>query len=132
MKPLHPTACDFMVYQGYKIDLKFVFPKREINFWIQHLTSSLINHLVTMDHNIFLKSLTCEFSHCIFHQTLIIHFLINNLLLSKFIQERHTGGGIRTNNNLFVPCDSVFGGFLRLFFHFHTVSTGYSQLFCKF
>ena len=42
----------------------------------------------------FLKSLPCEFPHCIIHQPLIIYFLIDDLLLSKFIQARHTGGGI--------------------------------------
>ena len=67
-----------------EIGLKFTLPICGINFRIQHLTCSFINHRVTIHHNIFLKSLACEFSHYIFHQPLIIHMLINNLLLSKF------------------------------------------------
>ena len=83
MKLLHLTACDFMVYKDYKIDLKFVFPICEINLLIQHLTCSFINHRVTIHHGILLKSLPCELLHRIFHQLLIIYFLINGLLLSS-------------------------------------------------
>ena len=83
MKLLHLTACDFMVYKDYKIDLKFVFPICEINLLIQHLTCSFINHRVTIHHGILLKSLPCELLHRIFRQLLIIYFLINGLLLSS-------------------------------------------------
>ena len=124
---------------------------------IQHLTCRFIDHRVTIYHNIFLsiivspsitiffyrsvspsitiffcKSLPCEFSHCIFHQLLIMYFLINDLLLSKFIQARCTRGGIWTKNNLLVLCDGVFDGFFKLFLCFHSVLTRYIQLFCKF
>ena len=47
---------------------------------------------VTIHHDIFLKSLPCEFPHRIFHQLQIIHMQINGLLLSKFIQTRHAAG----------------------------------------
>ena len=87
--------------------------------------------LSTIHHDIFLKSLPCEFPHCIIHQPLIIYFLIDDLLLSKFIQARHTGGGIWTKNNLFEPCDIVFDGFFKLFLCFHTFLKGYIQLFLQ-
>ena len=62
MKPLHLTACDFTVYKDNKNQpLKPFFPISRINFRIQHLTCSLINYLVAIHHNIFLKSLSCEF-----------------------------------------------------------------------
>ena len=112
--------------------LKFVFPVRGIDIKIQHLTSYHINHCVTIHHNISLKSLPWEFAYRIFHQLLIIHFLINDLLLSKLLQTRHTGRGIWTKNNLFILCDSVFDGFFKLFLCFHTISKWYIQLFCKF
>ena len=83
-----------------KIGLKFVFPVCRINLRIQHLTCSFINHRVTIHHNISVKSLPCEFPHRIFHQLLIICFLVNYLLLSEFIQTRHTGRGTWTKNNL--------------------------------
>ena len=93
MKLLHLT-CDFMVYKDYKIGLEFIFPVCRINIRIQHLTSSLFNHRVTIHHDFFLKSLLCEFPHRIFHQLLILYLLINDLLLSKFIQTGHTGRGV--------------------------------------
>ena len=73
---------------------------------LQDLTPRLSSYWSSYHHplqyfNISLKSLLCEFSHCIFHQPLIIHFLVNDLLLPKFIQARHTGKGIWTKNNLF-------------------------------
>ena len=119
MKLLHPTACDFMVYKDYKNQpLKFIFPICGINFRIQHLTCLLLDHRVTINHNISLKSLPYKLSHCIFHQLLIIYFLINDLLLLKFIQTCHTGGGIWTKNNLFVPCDGLVDGFFKSSFVF--------------
>ena len=126
----HPTACD--VHKDYRISLKFAFPVCRINFRTQHHTRSLINHRVTIHHNIFLKSLPCEFPYRIIQQPLIIHMLINGLLLLKFIQTRHAGGGIRTKNNLFIPFDGVFGSFFKLFPCLHTISMRYIQLFCKF
>ena len=63
----HPTACNFMVYKDYKICLKFVFPICRISFRAQHLTCSLLNHRVAIRHDIFLKSLPCEFSYRIIH-----------------------------------------------------------------
>ena len=110
MKLLRLTACHFMAYKGYKVSLKFIFLIREIDFRTQHLTCFLISPCVTIHHNIFLKPLPCEFPHCIIHQLLMIYFLINDLLLSKFKQARHTGGGIWAKNNLLIPCDGVFHG----------------------
>ena len=92
MNLLRLIICHFMVYKDYKIGLKFVFPICGINFTIQHLTCSLIDHCATIYHNIFLKSFPVKFPNCIFHQSLIIYFLINDLLLLKFIQTRDTGG----------------------------------------
>ena len=53
MKLLCPKACDFMVYKDYKNRLNFVFPVCGINFRIEHLTCSFMNHRVTIHHNIF-------------------------------------------------------------------------------
>ena len=66
-----------------------------------------------------------EFPYCIIHQLLVVHFFIDDLLLLKFIQARHTGGAICTKNNLFVLCDGVFDGFFKLFLCFHAVSAEY-------
>ena len=132
MNLLHPTACNFMVYKDYKIGLKFVFPICRINFRTQHLTFFLINHRVTIHHDNFLKSLPCEFPYRIIHQSLIVYMLINDLLLSKFIQARHTDGSIRTKNSLLIPLDGVLDSFFKFFLCFHTISTRYVQFFCKF
>ena len=71
MKLLRLTTCDFMVYKDYKIGLKFIFPVCRINLRIQDITCPLINHFITIHHDIFfLKSFPCEFSHCIFHRPL--------------------------------------------------------------
>ena len=59
----HPTVCNFMVYKDYKSDLKFIFPICGIDFRIQQLTCSFINHCITIHHNIFMKSIPCEFSY---------------------------------------------------------------------
>ena len=132
MKLLRLAACDFMVYKSYKISLKFVVPMCGINFKTQHLTSLLINHCVTIHPDIFLKSLPCENPHRIIHQLLSIYFLINDLILSNFIQTHHKDKGIWAKNNLLVLCDGVFDGFFKLFLCFHAVLTGYIQFFCKF
>ena len=108
----HHTAYDFIVYKDHKINLKFVFPIHGINFRIQQVACSLINHRITIHYDIFLKSLPCEFPYCIIYRPLIIHMLINDLLLS-FIQARHTGRDIRTKNNLLIPFDGVFDSFFR-------------------
>ena len=121
-------TCDFMIYKDYKICLKFVFPICRINLRIQHITCSFINHRITIHHEIFLKSFLCEFYRCIFLQSLIIYFLINGLLLSKFIQTCNTDGGIRAKNNLLIPLDGVFDSFFKFFLCFHTVSTRYTFL----
>ena len=76
MKPLRPTASDFVVHKDYKIDLKFVSPVSGISFRTHYLTCPLINHRFIIYHNIFLKSLPCESPHSIFHQPLIIDMLI--------------------------------------------------------
>ena len=132
MELLHPKACDFMVCKDYKNCFKICVSNMPNQPQDSTPHRFFIDHSVTIHHNISLKSLPCEFPHRIFHQLLIIHFLINDLLLSKFIQTSHTGGGISTKNNLFVPFDGVFDGFFKLFFCFHTVLTWYIQLFCKF
>ena len=121
-------TCDFMIYKDYKIGLKFVFPICRINLRIQHITCSFINHRITIHHEIFLKSFLCEFYRCIFLQSLIIYFLINGLLLSKFIQTCNTDGGIRAKNNLLIPLDGVFDSFFKFFLCFHTISTRYTFL----
>ena len=129
MKLLRPMACAKTIkFQP----LKFVFPIRGIKFRTQHLTCFLINHHVTIHHNIFLKPLPNEFPRRIIHQLLIMYFLINDLLLSKFIQACCTRGGIWTKDNLLVLCDGVFDGFFKLFPCFHSVLKRYIQLFCKF
>ena len=107
MNLLRPTACDLMVYKNYKISLKFFFRVCRINLRIQHLSCHFNNHPVTVYHNISLKSLPCNFPHRIFHQLLIIYFLINDLLPSKFLWARHTGRAIWTKNNIFVHCESL-------------------------
>ena len=125
----HHMAYDFIVHKDHKISVKFFFPVRGINFRTQRLACPLINHRVTIHHNIFLKSLPCEFPNRIIHKSLIIHMLINDLLLSKFTQAYHTGGDIQTKNNLLIPFDGVFDRFFKLFLCFHTISTVYIQLF---
>ena len=92
MNPLHHKAYNFIVYKDYKTSLKFVFPICSINFKAQRLSCSLINHHIIIHHNIFLKSLPCEFPNRIIDQSLIIHMLINDLLFSKLIQTCHTSG----------------------------------------
>ena len=131
MRLLHLPTCDFMVYEDYKISLKFVFPIHGINFRTQHLACSPIYHRFTTHHNILLKSLPCEFPYRITHQLLIIYFLINDLLLSKFIQVRLTDGGMRTKNNLLVPCDGVFDGFFKLFLFFIHFRQGIFNIFAS-
>ena len=127
MKLAHPMACNFMVHKGYKINhLKFVFPISEISFRAQHLTSPFINHLAIIHHHVFLKPLPSEFPCRIIHQLFIIHFLINDLLSSKFIHACHTDRGNWTKNNLLVPCDSVLDGFFKLFLCFHSFDRVYS------
>ena len=126
MKLLHHTACDFMVYKDYKNRFKeCFFSVYRISLRTQYLTYPFIDYHVPIHHNIFLKSLPCEFSHCIFHQLLIIHILINDLLPSNFIQTRHIGGSISTKSNLFVPCDGIFDDFFKFFPCFQTISMGY-------
>ena len=39
---LHPTACDFMVYKDYKIDLEFIFITSIINFRNQEFICSIV------------------------------------------------------------------------------------------
>ena len=119
----HHTTCNFMVHKDYKIDLKFVFPICRINLRTQHLACPLINHYITIHHNIFLKSLPWEFRYRIMHQPLIEHMLINDLLLSNFIQTRQAGGGIRTRNNHLISLDGVFDSFFKFFLCFHAIST---------
>ena len=67
----------------------------------------LLSIIVSPSIAIFFEVPPMEFSHCIFHQLLIIHMLISDLLLLKFIQTCHTDRGIWTKNNLFVPCDVI-------------------------
>ena len=86
----------FWSVKTIKISLKLVFPVCRINFRIQHLTCSLIDHPITIHHDISLKSLLCNFPHHIFYQLLIIYFLTNDLLLLKFLLACHTGRIIRT------------------------------------
>ena len=90
MKLLRPMACDFMVYKDYKINLICLS-----SMWnqLQDPTPPLLCYQssFTIHHNISLKSHICKFSHCIFHPPLIIHFFVNDLLLSKLIQIRQAG-----------------------------------------
>ena len=79
----------------------------------------------------FFEGLPSKLPPRIIHQFLIIHVSINDLMLSKFIQARYTSGTICTKNNILIPCDGIFDGFLKLFPSFHAVSTGHIQLFSK-
>ena len=132
MNLLHPTACNFMVYKDYKINSQ--------NLYFQYVESTsgsntspvLLSIIVSPSITIFFE-VPPKRVLSLYHPLTFDHILfINGLLLSKFIQARHTGGGIWTKNNLLVLCDGVFDGFFKLFFCFHAVSTGYIQLFCKF
>ena len=80
-RSLRPRHVILWSIKTIKINLKFVFPVCGISFKIQHLTCPLMNHRITIHHDIFLKSLPLSFPHLIFHQPLIIYFLINDLLL---------------------------------------------------
>ena len=62
---------------------------------------------------------------------MIIHTLINDLLLSKFIQACHTDGCIPTKNNFLVSFDGVFDSFFKLFLCFHETSCSYIISFCN-
>ena len=92
MELLHPKACDFMVCKDYKNCFKICVSNMPNQPQDSTPHRFFIDHSVTIHHNISLKSLPCESPHRIFHQLLIIHFLINDLLLSKFIQTSHTDG----------------------------------------
>ena len=131
MKLLHLTTCDFMVCKDYKSTLKIFFPIHQVNLRIQQLTCSPIYHHVTIHHDIILKLVPSKFPSRVIPQLLIIHFFVDDLLPSKFIQTRLTDGVIWEKNNLFGLCDGAFDGFFKLFLCFHTVSMGYIQLFCK-
>ena len=116
MKFLHLTECDFMVYKAIKSTLKIYFA----NMWnqLQDPAPHLFSFLPLSHH-----PLTSTFDHTLFYQWLADF---------DIIQARHTNGSIWAKNNLFVPCDGVADGFVKLFLCFHTVSTEYIQLFCKF
>ena len=60
-----------------KIGLKLVFPVCGINCRIQNLICPLIDHRFIIHHNISLKPFPCQFSHCILHQPLMIHFFLS-------------------------------------------------------
>ena len=97
-----------------------------------HNTSPVLPSIITSSSiMMFSKSLPCKFSHCVFYQLLIIYFLINGLLLSKFIQTLHTGGGIGTKNNLLILCDGFFYGFFKVFLCFHCSFDGAYSTFLQ-
>ena len=98
-----------------KSTLKICLSIREVNFKIQHLTCSPMYHHVINHHDIFLKLVTSEFPHRICHKLLIIHFFIDDLLLSKFIQARHADRVIWATNNVFAFCDGVFNSFFNFY-----------------
>ena len=127
----HHTAYDFIVFIDYKISLKFVFPICRINFRIQHLTCPIINHRTTFHHNAFLKCVLCEF--LIVSAISLWSYTCWSMIccLQSSSRHIHTGGCIWTKNNLLIPFDGVFDSFFKLFPCFHTISTGYIQLFCK-
>ena len=90
-------------------------------------TSPLLLSIILLSSiTVFLKPLPSEFPCRIIHQLFIIHFLINDLLSSKFIHACHTDRGTWTKNNLLVPCDSVLDGFFKLFLCFHSFDRVYS------
>ena len=70
MKPLHPTACDFMVYKDYKIGLKFVLPTNIINF---RITCSPVYYHITIYCYIFLEFIPSQFPYYIINKLLIIY-----------------------------------------------------------
>ena len=134
MKLFRLTVCDFMVYKykDYKINLKSALPKHGINFRspTPHLFSdqSSCHQPSQYLFEVPPKRVSPPYHPSTFDHTLFI----DGLLLSKFIQARHTDGGIWAKNNLLVLFDGVFDGFFKLFFCFHAVSMGHIQLFCKF
>ena len=122
MRPLPLTACDSMVHKGYKFSLKLVVPIRKINFRVQHLTCSPIVYVRS-------KQVSLPYHPLTFGRTL---FLLMTCYFQSSTKHVNTGGAICTNNNFLVLCDGVFDDFFKFFFCFHTVSTGYIQLFCFF
>ena len=132
MKLLHPMTCNFMVYKDYKNQLKICIS----SMWnqLQDPTPHLSSYRSSCHHSsqYFLEVPPMRVSSSYHPLTLDHTFLTNDLLLSKFIQVCHTGGGMRAKSNLLVLCDDVLDGFFKLFLCFHTISMWYIQLFCKF
>ena len=79
----------------------------------------------------FLKPVQSEFPYRIIHQLLVAHFLIDDQLLLKFIQGRHTGEAICTKNNLFVLCDGVLMAFSSSSFVFIQFRRGIFYFFAS-
>ena len=79
-----------MVHKDYKNQFKICLS----SMWnqLQDPTPHLSSYQSSCHHpsRYFLKSFPCEFCHRIFHQPLIIYFLISDLLLLKFTKARHT------------------------------------------
>ena len=79
-----------MNYKDYSIDLEFLFLTCIINFKIQDIACSLLYQHVTIHYYVFLKIIPNQLSYCIIHKLFSIHFIINYLLLPKFIQAFYT------------------------------------------
>ena len=94
MRTPHLTRCYFMIHSTIKSTLKFFFSNTQNQ--LQDPTPQLFFYQSLRHHPspYFLNPLPSKFSHRIIHQLLIIHFFIDDLLLSKFAQARHTGGNI--------------------------------------
>ena len=109
MKLFRLTVCDFMVYKykDYKINLKSALPKHGINFRspTPHLFSdqSSCHQPSQYLFEVPPKRVSPPYHPSTFDHTLFI----DGLLLSKFIQARHTDGGIWAKNNLLVLFDGV-------------------------
>ena len=78
-KHLCLTVYDFMVYNDYKIDLKFHFITNTLNSRTQDFTCPLVYHYV--HYCVFPQIILSQLSYCILHELLIVFFLINYLLL---------------------------------------------------
>ena len=126
MKLLRLTICDFMVYKDYKIGLKFIFPVCRINLRIQDITCPLINHFITIHHDIFFEVLSMR----IF--SLYLPSAFETCCFRSSSKHAIQAGVSEPKNNICVPCDGIFHFFFKLFPCFYAISTGYIQFFFKF
>ena len=128
MKQLRLTACEFMVYKDYEIDLKCFFPTSSINFKIQNFTCFYVYQHIIINYYIFWSSCQAIFLNVLSLSFLSYTFSFITCCLFKFIQAFYTNRAIYTRDNLFTLNNGVVNGFFKLLLCFHTVSAGYIQL----